>query len=384
MKMDFVGIIILIVVLISALLGVLWLLWVRWRDFSKSYNQAPLQICTFEGSQSPYHPSALFFPEGWSGHRYYLIETPFCSALPLRGKNYRDRYECPSFHVSEDGLHWSEPSRNPIADLSADQVHARDYYSDPHLVYRDGRIECWYRLTERHGNYDLHTDVSILRKYTTDGVLWTREEQLAHLSATHPLGAMVISPAVMYRGGKYHIWYVAGIDGQRDVAYATSENATDWTPAKHCRLRGYTINPWHIDVAHIDGVFWLIVFDRIDLSLWRSEDGETFDYVKSLLLPSHVIGSFYYKDFYRACLIKADGLYRLYFSADDSLKTSIGVMEGTSPDDMRLISVDGRPYRTYPQFVRQYIRTKYNYYVGRVKRLVYLYVKRPMVRLMRR
>ena len=43
-----------------------------------------------------------------------------------------------------------------------------------------------------------------------------------------------------------------------------------------------------------------------------------------MLTPSNTIGSFYKRDLYRACLVKANDVFRLYFSADDGYKTYIG------------------------------------------------------------
>ena len=40
-----------------------------------------------------------------------------------------------------------------------------------------------------------------------------------------------------------------------------------------------------------------------------------------MLTPSNTIGSFYKRGLYRACLVKANDVFRLYFSADDGYKT---------------------------------------------------------------
>lgn len=137
----------------------------------------------------------------------------------------------------------------------------------------------------------------------------------------------------------------------------------------NCLLAGRDINPWHMDVSFIDGVYRLIIYDRIDLSLWSSIDGKTFCYLKSLLLHSDVIGSFYYRELYRACLIKADNLYRLYFSANDMRTTSIGVMEGTTPEELKLISVDDSQNCHFHGFVFLYTYMKYKSLLFLKKRL---------------
>ena len=113
----------------------------QWFDLAK-YNQAPLSIKTFEGSNSPYHPSVLYFEEGWNGYKYWMSETPYSP----KSKPYRDRNECPSIHVSNDGIVWTEINLNPIDNLAGKQVEELEYFSDPHLVFANDRLECWYHL----------------------------------------------------------------------------------------------------------------------------------------------------------------------------------------------------------------------------------------------
>lgn len=376
--MALVGIGVVLVVLLSCVL------WTKWKALDCSFNQAPLRIVTFDGKQSPYHPSVLYFKHGWQGHNYYLVETPFACTYPVRGANYRDQFECPSIHVSQDGLHWFEIQKNPIDALTSEQLKSLDYFSDPHLVFRDECIECWYRITHRHGDYENHNDVSLLRKISADGRVWSESEELARFSDSHPLGDMLISHSVLYSNEEYKIWYVDSIDGQRDIAFATSTDGITWSKKSICQLSGYLINPWHIDVSCWDGVFWLVIFDRIDLSLWRSDDGLSFTFVKSLLLPSKKIGSFYSKDLYRACLVKVEDSYRLYFSADDTVKTSIGVMEGPSPDKMVLVSIDGKKNLSFKQYIIVGVKIMLRNGIGRVKRVLYLYGKRPLMKIFNR
>lgn len=60
---------------------IVWLvgmIYAGWNRLNKgNFNQKPLAIHTFDDKESPYHPSVLFFEEGWQGHRYYMAETPF-------------------------------------------------------------------------------------------------------------------------------------------------------------------------------------------------------------------------------------------------------------------------------------------------------------------
>ena len=60
------------------------------------------------------------------------------------------------------------------------------------------------------------------------------------------------------------------------------------------------------------------------------QDGISYKYKKEILSPSLVYGSFYSDGLYRSSLIKDDSGYKLFFSAFDEKKTSIGLMQGVS------------------------------------------------------
>lgn len=105
----------------------------------------PVQIKNLSSLQPhPWHPSVVYIPEGWNGHKYWMAQTPF---PPADVKPYRDRYELPCIHYSDDGIKWNPIISNPIEDLMPEEIEAHNYYSDPHLVLRDGVLECYYRYT---------------------------------------------------------------------------------------------------------------------------------------------------------------------------------------------------------------------------------------------
>lgn len=343
------------------------------------YNQAPLSIITFDGSNSPYHPSVLYFDNnslgsGWNGYRYWMVETPYSNV-----GTYRDRNECPSIHVSNDGVHWTEPEGliNPLVNFGEEGEKNLDYYSDPHLVMRGDTMECWYRLTERHGNWDNRSQVSLRKVYSTDGVHWSDEIIIDQLNENEPnrgLGKAVISPALVRDKGRYRMWYVSNgsVKGQREIAYSESTDGINWSDKQICSLKGPTINVWHIDVQHIDSTYWLIAYDLNNLTLWRSHDGFDFLYIKELLAPCKAYGSFYGNALYRSCLVKTNEDYKLYFSADDGTDTHIGLMCGTTPESMEIISIDDETHSNVWGGIRIFIIEKYKF----VRFLYRTYVKK--------
>ena len=318
--------------------------------FGKRYNQSPLSIDTFDGSRSPYHPSVKYFPGGWCGYEWWMAQTPF----PVNALPYRDRWECPQIHVSHDGLHWKPANgARPIDDLTAEQIADGDYFSDPHLVMTPRGMECWYRLTRRHGTED-KSDVALVRRVSADGLRWSGREEMVRpaVMPAHPLGDMIVSQAVEYGEacGEYVMWWVdSETAGQRGVRMSRSADGLAWCPFTQCAFHGREVNPWHIDVTHdSDGTFLLVCYDYRDITLWRSTDGVNWHYVTLMLVAGLCKGSFYY-DLYRASLVDAgpEG-WRLYFSASDLRRRYIGVMEGCRPEAMAVVSVDNRPFRTLP------------------------------------
>lgn len=331
----------------------------RWQRLSP-YNQRPLDIPTFDSLNCPYHPSVLFFPDGWNGWRYWMVETPFSPDC----KPYVDRNECPSIHVSRDGRNWTVPQglKNPIVDLDCEGVKTLDYYSDPHLVMNDnGRLECWYRLTRRYGDVDSRHHVSLRKVVTSDGSHWSEEKVLCQLDTVTPdigLGPEVVSPALINRNGVYRIWYVDKEDHttQRGISTAVStDEGESWHHRRQCTLNSTPINPWHIDVAVIDDIFWLTVYDAQNLTLWRSTDGVNFSFIRELLRPG-AFGSFYCQGLYRACLVDTDEGARLYFSARDHFKTYLGLMQGATPDELQISSPTTGNHKNILQYVGYHCR----------------------------
>lgn len=305
------------------------------------YNQTPLIIKTFDGSGQPYHPSVVFVDKGWNGHRYWMAQTPY----PIGAEPYRDRWECPQIHVSDDGELWKSPVPGkliPIDDLTEEEIQRKDYFSDPHLVLRgDSVLECFYRLTNKT---DSCTRTCLLKKTSTDGISWSKRELLIDLTsekAINSVGNMVRSPAVLFENEQYLMWYVDGIkpfEPNKHILLSTSSDGYEWGKSIQCILNGPDINPWHIDVAHIGTEYQMTIYDQKNLTLWVSNDGKHFTYSRLLLSPVGVRGSFYSEGLYRSSLIKDDKNFKLYFSAYDVKNTYLGLMEGNSVEELETIS----------------------------------------------
>lgn len=305
--------------------------------YKKIYSQFPLQIKTFDGYNQPYHPAVLYKDNQWNKFKYWMAVTPY----PMNAQPYRDRWECPCIYHSNNGTDWyiSSSLAYPLDDLNGNEIMNKDFFSDPHLLLKDNLMECWYRLTHR---YRENMDTYILRKTSADGINWTEREVLIDPNdkdILHNLGDMVRSPAIIWQN-EYRMWYVDNKKniGQRNICFSSSSNGFKWKQRIICQLKGKEINPWHIDVSYIDNVYYLIIYDLDSLSLWKSEDSTHFDFIKTILKPSLVYGSFWSDGLYRSVLVKNEKSYLLYFSAYDEEKRYIGLMKGDDPSTLKVIS----------------------------------------------
>lgn len=305
------------------------------------FNQTPLDLQTIEGTGQAYHPSVFFFKKPWNGFSFWMVETPY----PMGVQPYKDRWECPSIHVSNDGVHWSQPEglKNPIDDLTEEEIRERDFFSDPHLVYKDGKIECFYRFSQR---LDTGFHTWLLRRSSSDGTHWSERETLLDFydeECKVTVGDMVRSPAIIYMNGKYSMWYVDNVNpkGEKHVCYSESADGIAWTPKTICLLIGKECEPWHLDLAYLNNKYILTIYDFHNLTVWEGECPTEFRYIKTVLSPSYKYGSFYSDGLYRSSLIFDGQIYKMYFSAYDNKNTHIGVMEGTSIENLRIKSIHG-------------------------------------------
>ena len=267
--------------------------------------------------QHPWHPSVVYVPEGWNGHRFWMAQTPY---PPFQVAPYKDRWELPCIHYSNDGLHWKSIEANPIDDLTKEQIANKCYFSDTHLLLRDNRLECFYRFVEEPKKRTI-----IYKKVSLDGIHWKNEGEWRIESGD------VISPAFIWTGKEYCCWYVDDTftNLKRKIRYAKSVDGIAWTQGVECSLDRENIWPWHIDVQYCDGKYQLLVFD-VDhqlLVMFQSEDGIRFVYQKELLRTSGRAFDFYNRSLYRACSVRVGEHNRVYFSASNTRQSYIGVLQ---------------------------------------------------------
>lgn len=289
---------------------------------------------------NPWHPSVIYCKESWNGHKFWMAQTPF---PPYEISPYRDYYELPCIHYSDDGKEWFCIGNNPIEHLDETSVAAHNYYSDPHLIIKDGVMECFYRYTflkakKLEGNKTL-----LLRRTSIDGVHWSAREVLADLRLDDDIahwGEQIISPAIIWDGTQYLCWYVdkSSYLQNRHINLCKSKDGILWSSYTQCNLDA-DIDPWHIDVQYFDDKYQLIVYDMDSLYWLDSIDGINFSYTSKIMSPTHYFMDFYAEGLYRACSVKVGNKNYVYFSAKNAKRTSIGLL--VSDNRKQFSSING-------------------------------------------
>ncbi len=289
---------------------------------------------------SPWHPSVVFVAEGWNGHPYWMAQTPF----PNHDMEpYRDRYELPCVHYSDDGIHWSPIPNNPIVELTDVEIAAHEYYSDPHLVFKNGVLELYYRFTILQAGQLVGNKTLLLRSVSHDGYNWSEPQTIADLRKIEDIavwGEQIISQALCWDEHRYRCWYVdkSSYLHSRNIRIVTSVDGVEWTKSKLCSIDGPAMDPWHIDVQYYDGKYQMIVYDMWRLRWYESEDGLHFRFVSDILQPSSKPYHFYAGGLYRACSVKTDTDIRVYFSAEREDQSYIGLLSTTDRLHFRPVS----------------------------------------------
>jgi hypothetical protein len=325
-------------------------------------NIKPLYITTMDKTNQPLHPNVVYIADGFNGYKYWMVETP----LPKNVPPYSDRYECPHIHCSNDGVEWTVPTGliNPIDNLTLSEIANVDYFSDPHLVIKNGVLECWYRITHSHSTeypgFTLPT--WLLRKTSTDGVTWTTREVMNNFQdVTSGLYNMVRSPSLWWDGTKYIMYFgdKLGTDiTPKNIVRAESTDGLIWVNRVNCILNGLQNDKWHMDVSYSNNKYHLILYGYAtnDLIYYASVDGINFTSVCEVLKKSIIVGSNFDQGLYRSSLLWNGTYYLLYITAQ-SEKYSIMLAVGKTVETLKFI--DGSYFRK-KQFFENGIRMTNN------------------------
>lgn len=317
-----------------------------------------------------WHPSVVYIPECFGGHQWWMAQSPYHPGVEL--KPYRARWELPCIHWSDDGLHWKAVQTNPIDDLTEQQIRDEDYLSDPHLIYKNGILELYYRLTLLQ-NKQIEGNKTILYKKTSkDGVNWSERVVVADLRKKEDVeiwGRQIISQAIVWTGNEYLCWYVdgSGYQKNRGIKMTTSKDGVHWTKAKQCKIVDYGDTPWHIDVQQYDNMYHMLCYGDSQgvLTHLTSEDGEIWRYAGDILEPSHNWKDFYSERLYRACSIRVNDMFYVYFSAASKHRSYIGLLQTSDWKNIKMCAPQINIHYTL-----DYLYVLYNKIVNKCRKIL--------------
>ena len=282
-----------------------------------AYNApAALALPTYDGSGAVVHPSVIHIPGGFGpqSFEWWMGMTPYT--------NSDNAAENPSILASSDGITWQVPAglTNPLK-LKGPSVG--DFNSDPCLVHHDGLLYCFYRSVEvAHAPQKDRLYVRTSR----DGFTWSAE---ALVLASDPAVSAVVSPAIAFRDGVWHMWAVdsTGTNTIRRWTSSTTPTADQWAAPTACTLSGLRagMEPWHIDVKRDGGEWFMIAYATAGgtssvggvLHRATSTDGLTWKADRAPLLSGAVGGwdAYAYKSSAVPATVNGRLGYRLWYGA---------------------------------------------------------------------
>lgn len=291
----------------------------------KANPKEPLAIKTYPGgNDQPTHPKVLYFENGWNGHKYWMVYTPY--------PNNNSFHENPCITYSDDGINWSEDGiSNPI--IASE--HNGCWWSDPHLVYipSTNTMELWVRWCSNGADGMQKGWEGVYRLKSTDGVNWSEKEYLYHVIDT--AWASVLSPSVIYEDGKYKIWFCYK---RECLKYYESADGTNWQYVKDISknltpLGIYKL--WHFDMIKTDKGYEFVgcyqpngAFNQNNYIAY-SWSANNHDFAPSVcVLDNGASGQFDDMELYRPSLVKVGNKYRMYYGAQKNIRIwHVGVVE---------------------------------------------------------
>ena len=158
----------------------------------------------------------------------------------------------------------------------------------------------------------------------------------------------MLSPSIIY-DNCYKMWAVKHGKDPKKIVLLESKDAINWAPCITCTFTDTIPHPWHIDVQHIDGYYWLVDYELSNcIDLYKSSDGFTFSFVKTLVRQEGVYGCKDEYGLYRASLVKvSDKDNRLYYSTKSRFCTHIALLQGESVENMQPVNIGGGKFHTF-------------------------------------
>lgn len=311
--------------------------------------------------QSQTHPSIVYIPDGWNGHKYWLATTPYPHAI--------DVFENPCIYYGDEDADGNPPrifhpingvvsgdyimTENPVVKVFA----TTDVNSDPDLLF-DSANQMLYMISRKNAwsmGYPTFVQKSL------SGQAWTQRGETVAESIINgndiPGGGG--QPALIKYGDKFRFYYnLAGLSKPNEASgnglasinmiEGTSLSLpSDFAFFKKIFMGGKsTIHSYHIDVF-IDDVKnkYYLIFCGFNMNidstarfvyLAESEDGNTwYMFPRPLLSDCSKAGAYYRPT---ACIRQSDRMLIVYWSTTSGISSN----PADYPNGASDVPVDGR------------------------------------------
>ena len=290
------------------------------------------------------HPCVRFFSEGYEGHKWWMVYTPYYGA----DSSKENPILCYS-DVQDPNL---PPTEWKVYGL-VNEKPTDGYNSDPTLLYFDGQLYVYWRENyEWNKAYHKYIRVTYMAK-VSDGIfervggeiLYTTDKEIdAETCPTFMLNedGSVTAYAMHLR---FHSDLIQGLRPMMKIIATKIVSITDllglYSQQKHYGIAIWKqknsfsdtfeyvktvkfkncnklYRPWHMDFFDWQGVRYAVVQTNqcnADIALAYSNDGEHFTFYKKPLITNATIGKV---GIYKLCAgVTPDGMFYLYYTAQD-------------------------------------------------------------------
>ncbi len=254
-------------------------------------------IPTYDGSNQTTHPKVLYFENGFNGYKYWMVSTPYPSLDAY--------YENPSITVSNNGIDWTCPKgfKNPVSGYP--NIYRDDsYYSDPYMIYDNGKIEIFFRKTKSNLN-GLNIKNGFNYMYyisSSDGINYSKPK----IILDNNYNEQYMSMSVVKRDGKYKIWYV---NYNNKIRYIESKDLVEFTEPIDVNIENFDKKLWHKEIQYVNGKYVCIFMIKYKLFYTESLDGINFIEPKEIYTN---LNTNYKYNIYKSSFIITDNYIELF------------------------------------------------------------------------
>ena len=243
-----------------------------------------------------------------------------------------------------------------------------DIHTDPRYVLSHGRFQIIkakseYKAWVLHGPGNLNlfaVPFQLIHLTSPDGLQWVNRGPVLEVQPEPSSSRFdrwgIGGFCVLHDAGTYRMWYtgcMSQFSGQQKIGYAVSEDGLEWQRMEGREQGGAVLDRGSAEeddgenasspfVLHDDGIYkmWYAATPRdldeynttrqVHIAYAKSMDGMVWEKKGTVLSPG-ASGTFDSRWIYPGSVVK-DGIYRLWYTADDDLRRIYAIGYATSPD----------------------------------------------------